>query len=335
MDTNVLQTLRYKLQKRLKRLNTANFQIFHSVMVQTWGFLSENPVTCGILNDLERRVPSSEQDSESLFAGQLVTGESEIEQVALCHWLLKRTIACGDARKGINLGVQLGKCSKYDDARDYFVESFIEPLFEYLDEQIDDHRTTLALLRKYKHRVEWFCRNELRQRFEAETQKGEKILAMDLYSYLHDQGLDFSIEPSSISGEADLISAQSGTERLVADVKIFDPGKSKGISYLCSGFNQVYQYTKDFNNPFGFLVIFKTCREDLAVCARGQDSSVPYFTHNNKTIFVLVIDIFDYPESASKRGHLKSHELLEGDLIRTIEAATVPDAAPAEGEKTT
>ena len=218
---------------------------------------------------------------------------------------------------------------------EYFVETFVEPLFDYIDEQIDDHRTTLALLRKYKHRVEWFFRNELRKRFEADTRKGEKILAMDLYAYLHDQGLDFSIEPSSISGEADLISAQTGTERLVADVKIFDPERSKGISYICSGFNQVYQYTKDYNAPFGFLVIFKTCREDLAVCARGQDSSVPYFTHNNKTIFILVIDIFDYPESASKRGHLKSHELLEADLIRTIEAATVPDTVSGEGEKNT
>ena len=36
-------------------------------------------------------------------------------------------------------------------------------------------------------------------------------------------------------------------------VKIFDPGKSKGISYLCAGFAQVYQYTKDYNTPFGYL----------------------------------------------------------------------------------
>ena len=60
----------------------------------------------------------------------------------------------------------------------------------------------------------------------------------------------------------------------------------------------------------------------LSVNARDQDVAIPFFTHNNKTIFVLVIDIFDYPEPASKRGHLQSYELLEEDLIRTISEST-------------
>jgi len=324
MDTNVLQTLRYKLQKRLKRINAADFQIFHSIVVQTFGFLSENPVVRGIL-DLERRAPSAEKESEQLFQGTLLAGDNELQHIALCYALLKRTVASGEDKE-IELGHTFGNCSKHKEAAECFIDLFIEPLFDYIDEQIDDRRTTLGLLLKYKHRVEWFRRDELRARFEAATQKGEKTLALDLYACLHDQGLDFSIEPSSISGEADLISAQEGPDRLVADVKIFDPGKSKGTSYLCAGFNQVYQYTKDYNDPFGYLVVFKSCREDLSVHARDQDVAIPFFTHNNKTIFVLVIDIFDYPQTASKRGHLKSYELLEEELIRTISEST--PAAP-------
>lgn len=320
METTVLQTLRYKLQKRLKRISTADFQIFHSVVVQTFLFLRENSVVRGILDDLERRVPSAEKDSEQLFAGHLLTGENEIEHIALCYALLKRTVA-GTGDTEIDLGHRFGNCSKHKEAAECFTDLFIEPLFDYIDEQIDDRRTVLGLLQKYKHHVEWFRRDDLRARFKADTQKGEKGLALDLYAYLHNQGLDFSIEPTSISGEADLISAQTGTDRLVADVKIFDPGRSKGTSYLCSGFSQVYQYTKDYNDPFGYLVVFKMCREDLAVNARDQDVAIPFFTHNNKTIFVLVIDIFDYPEPASKRGHLKSYELLEEDLIQTISEA--------------
>ena len=216
------------------------------------------------------------------------------------------------------LGCRFSHSTKFAEGAQFFTEMFVEPLFDYIDEQIDDRRTVLSLLLKYKHHVEWFRRDDLRTRFEANTQKGEKVLACDLYAYLHDQGLDFSIEPTSISGEADLISAQEGPERLVADVKIFDPGKSKGTSYLCAGFNQVYQYTKDYNDSFGYLVVFKTCREDLSVNARDQDAGIPFFTHNNKTIFVLVIDICDYPAPASKRGHLKSYELLEDSLVGTI-----------------
>lgn len=326
MDTNVLQTLRYKLQKRQKRVRTADFQIYQSIIVQTMLFLHEIPAVRGILEDLEKRVPTADQDSEQLFNGNLVAGENELEHIALAYALLKRTAAAtGD--KAIGIGCALARASKYLEGAQYFTEMFVEPLFDYIDEQIDDRRTVLALLLKYKHHIEWFRRDELRARFEAETQRGEKILALDLYAYLHDQGLEFSIEPSSVSGAADLISAQEGPGRLVADVKIFDPGRSKGTSSLCSGFNQIYQYTKDYNDPFGYLIVFKTCREDLSVNAREQEGSIPYFTHNNKTIFVLVIDIFDYPEPASKRGHLKSYELLEEDLIRTIaETAAQPES---------
>lgn len=334
MDTNVLQTLRYKLQKRLKRVRTADIQIFQSIVVQTMLFLHEVPAVRGILEDLERRVPSAEVDSETLFNGTLLTGDNEREHVALAYALLKRTAAAG-GDKAVAIGLRVGGVSEFAEAARIFTDMFIEPLFDYIDEQIDDRRTVLGLLLKYKHHVEWFERDELRTRFEAETQRGEKLLAQDLYAYLHDQGVEFSIEPTSISGEADLISAQQGTDRLIADVKIFDPARSKGIAYLCSGFNQIYQYTKDFNDPFGYMIVFKTCAEDLSVNARDQEASIPYFTHNNKTIFVLIIDIFDYPTSASKRGHLKSYELLEQDLIRTIaESAPVAvDASPSGAPK--
>ncbi len=296
-----MQALRYKLQKRLKRVNTADFQIYHSIVVQTFKFLRENPVVRGILDDLERRVPSVAADSERLFNGELITGEDEIEHIALAYALIKRTVAnAGDPE--IHLGCGFSHKTKYREGADAFTEMFIEPVFEYIDEQIDDRRTLLGLLLKYKHHVEWFRRDELRHRFEADTRRGEKNLARDFYAYLHDQGIDFSIEPSSISGEADLISAQTGDDRLVADVKVFDPANGKNVAYLCRGYAQVYRYTQDYNDPFGYLVIFKVCREDLAVNARDQEGAIPYFTHNNKTLFVLVIDIFDYPEPASKNN---------------------------------
>src|SRR5260370_17020090 len=90
MDTNVLQALRYKLQKRLKRINTADHQIFHSVVVQTFQYLGEQPVVHGILDDLERRVPSADADGERIFNGELLTGETATEHIALCHAVAKR-----------------------------------------------------------------------------------------------------------------------------------------------------------------------------------------------------------------------------------------------------
>jgi hypothetical protein len=67
-------------------------------------------------------------------------------------------------------------------------------------------------------------------------------------------------------------------------------------------------------------------RHNLAVNAVNQESAIPYFTHNNKTIFVVVIDLCDYPEPASKRGQLKTYTLVETQLVQTI-TETQPAAA--------
>jgi hypothetical protein len=108
---------------------------------------------------------------------------------------------------------------------------------------------------------------------------------MHLYEHLHDQGLEFSIEPASASGEADLVSAQNSDDPLIADAKIFDTNKSKGKGYLVKAFQQIYRYTVDYTKPFGYLIIFKTCEEDLRLALTNSEQLTPSVTYNNKTIF--------------------------------------------------
>jgi hypothetical protein len=217
------------------------------------------------------------------------------------------------ARSG---GIQLCKSNDIQDALNAFRQTFLEPVYEYLDEQLDDQRALLALLRRYKHKCEWFRRDALFTLWQADTSKGERVLADDLYEYLHDQGLDFTIEPSSASGKPDLISAQVGKEKLIADAKIFGDGTPK--AYLAKGFHQIYQYTLDYNQPFGYLVVFKTCENDLKFPMADQEQSIPFLARNNKTIFFVVIDICPHEKTASKRGVLKTIEITEADLIQTV-----------------
>ena len=115
-----------------------------------------------------------------------------------------------------------------------------------------------------------------------------------------------------------MITSQTGKDRLVADAKLFNPERGQDRGYLVKGFRQVYDYTKDFNESFGYLVIFKTCEQDLSIPTQHQESSVPFVIHNNKTIFLLVIDIFDYPESASKRGKLKTYEITSAQFVESL-----------------
>ena len=81
----------------------------------------------------------------------------------------------------------------------------------YVDEHLDDQQAILYFLRRYKHRCEWFHAERLRQAVRHDTHKGEKTLALDLYEYMHDQGIDFHIEPHSTSGIPDFVADQIGS----------------------------------------------------------------------------------------------------------------------------
>jgi hypothetical protein len=319
MDSDYIQFIRYKLQKRLKRLNTAEFQSFHFTLVQSWGFLQGNEITKGILDDLERRCPELEAEADKTLTGNPQIGSSEQENDGICYWVVKKCAVASDPSIEITVGRSITHESKHNDCVEGFRLAYVEPLFDYIDEQIDDKRMTLLLLKKYKHRCEWFRRAGLLTRCMAETQRGEKTLAYDLYEYLHDQGVQFHIEPESASGRPDLISAQTGKDRLVADVKVFNPERGQNTAYIAKGFRQVYEYMKDYNEPFGYLVIFKTCPEDLSIVTERQESAVPFVTHNNKTVFLLTIDICEYEQSASKRGTLKAFELTPKEFVEALQ----------------
>ena len=319
MDSEYIQFIRYKLQKRLKRLNSATQESFRPALIQTWVFLQSNEITKGILDDLERRVPEAKAWAESVLSNNKVVGENELENDGIAYWVVKfcATTPLGKPVEE-NGNILLRMIEGLSDYLETFRLEYVEPLFDYIDEQIDDKWTTLALLKKYKHRCEWFRRTELFNKFKDDTGQGERILARDLYEYLHDQGLQLHIEPQSASGRIDLISVQSGKDRLVADAKLFNPERGQDLGYIAKGFRQIYDYTKDFNQPFGYLVIFKTCEQDLAIPTQHQESAFPFITHNNKTIFLVVIDIFDSPESASRRGKLQAYEITPQQFVESI-----------------
>jgi len=317
VNKELIQNLRYKLQKRTRRLNSLDFTVFHYGLKQYWGFLISQPVIESILEELSKKVSSVESEAAKILAREPIVFDTEIDNIAASYFILKSCVASDNKHMEVQVATVYDLGSKPDDELDLFRSLFLEPLYDYIDEQLDDQRAVLAVLKRYKHRSEWFHRNRLFEMWEANTQQGEKTLALDLYEYLFDQGVDFVIEPSSVSGEADFVGSQAGDDRLVADAKIFT--MEKGKSYLVNAFHQVYTYTRDYNESFGYLVIFKLCPEDLKFPCTDQEQSVPCITHNGKTIFILVIDIAQHELSASKRGGLKTIEITEAELIRECE----------------
>ena len=314
MHSELTQNIRYKLQKRARRLNSVGHLLLPSTLKQFWNYVQESPILAGILADLERRVPEAEDTTQRIVDERNpLVGLTEIESAAIAHFVLKRCAAAENDSMWHDIGF-LYRHGDMEEVLEGFREMFIEPVYEYVDEQLDDQRAILDLLRRYKHRCEWFQREKLYELWNQNQAKGEKTLALDLYEWLHDQGLDFVIEPRSVSGEADLVAAQTSDDPLIADAKVFDASR-RGKPYIVKGFNQLYTYTCDFNEPFGYLVIYKTCAEDLRLALDTRAGHVPFVTHNNKTIFLMVIDIHPHQMPASKRGPLEAVEIAEADLI--------------------
>jgi len=324
MNKDYLQNIRYKLQKRVAYLKSCKPNMFHAVLKRFWNFVENEYILKGIIEDLKTKYPEISKIADEYLdpnAELIDILNTEEENAALCFQILEKLAKEDDldneetARIGWNF---IGR-TNFDEGYEAFYDFIIDPFCEYLDESLDDSKAILAYLLKYKQRTEWFHNNRLFEMWTNNTQQGEISLAKDLYEYLFDQGIDFYIEPSSAVGRVDLIESQTGKDRLIADVKIFNPEQSKGVSYISKGFNQVYTYTHSYNQPIGYMIIFKTCENDLQFSLKDQDSEFKYVNYNNKTIFFLTIDIFNYEKSASKRGTLKTETIREEDLIQAVE----------------
>jgi hypothetical protein len=204
-----------------------------------------------------------------------------------------------------------------DAIRDVAVQS----LYEYLDEQIDGRNAVLGLLVKYKSRSELYRRHRLREAAVngLEGRTGERALAFDLYEYLHDQGVDFSIESVSASGEPDLVASESSGRQLVADAKYVNDS-SDPRKVIAQGFRQVLDYCRDHNEPVGYLVVF--VNRDLVLDLKGdRDDGFPCFRTGGYTVYYVIIDIHEHASTASKRPKPRVLEISTEEVILDVKAS--------------
>ena len=170
MNGEYIQNLRYKLQRRVRRLNSMGHPVFHFLLKQFWGFLKSYPVFIGILEDLEHRCSEMESKSVEIIGGKALVFGDEMENAAVSYFVIKK---CVESEKQI-IEANVGRMydpgsSKHDDSLECFKEIFLEPLYDYLDEHLDDQRAILALLQHYKHKCEWFQREELLKLWKCNT----------------------------------------------------------------------------------------------------------------------------------------------------------------------
>lgn len=314
MHIDYIQNLKNKLKSKVDRLNsTNNLSIFQSYLRQFNDFLNSHSIFQGIINELISKEPEANKLAERVVKNrEVIPINKENLNVATSYFVLKMCCESDNNEKPVEIGTHYSRESAgVETALKQFNSIFLNYLYDYLEWKLDEQRLILTFLLRYKQRSEWFNREELNQICEKRPSIKEKSLKENIYMYLHDQGIEFTLEETLPgAGIIDFIAKLPDGTPLLAEAKVFNLDKED----LKRGVNQLKWYMDRYNGFFGTLVIFKVCERDIDFKFK---SLVP-FTHmvyNNKIIFPLKIDIYPYKQPASTRKILKPMEITEEYIL--------------------
>lgn len=316
----MLLDLRVKLRNRQSRIAGCGYDEFFPLSKQFFEFLKGNVVLASLVSELTARNSEVIAEATTAEPRAYVYGETSQQAAAIAYTKWHNYASQGDPLEFYN---HVRVSGGFDAGVAKYRDLYIEPLFDYLDETLDDSNTILATLIRYKRKVEWYRREELQILFEAQSFRGEKALAMHMYEYLFDQGIPFHAEPLTGSGRPDVISLEDSDRPFIGDVKVFDAG-GRGAAYLKKGLFQVYRYCWDYSQPIGHLIVFSTTNKQIRFELSSGMDGVPRFEFNHKTIFVTVIDIHAHEGTASTRGIPETVTIPTDGLVREFENETLP-----------
>ncbi|MFC1833524.1 hypothetical protein ACFL2Q_02160 [Thermodesulfobacteriota bacterium] len=137
MDSKVLQTLRYRLQNRVRRVKSADWQLYHWQLVQFWTFLNSHEIFSAILRLLEKERADVFDDVKPLIEGtlprdQCVNFKNENDHAAACFFVM-RSCAAAEVKhvqnqKEVGIGKRYAMERGSDHAVEAFTEMFVTPL---------------------------------------------------------------------------------------------------------------------------------------------------------------------------------------------------------------
>ena len=216
----MLTDLRVKLRNRRSRIASCDFEDFLPLTKQFFAFLNGNSVLKAVIAELLARNQESIEVVQKADPHQKVYGVTA-EEAATVGFFKWQEFSNQDKPHGF-YSHALGS-GDFNQSSGVFKDWYVEPVFDYLDETLDDANTVLAMLVRYKHKVEWYRRREVLGLYEADTSRGERSLKQHMFEFLFDQGLPFHAEPVSASGEPDVVALSDSEHHFIGEVKIFDP----------------------------------------------------------------------------------------------------------------
>lgn len=311
----MLRDLRLKVRNRRSRINSCGQSDFLPLSKQFFAFLESNSLLTALISELLARNPDSVKEASSEILQTQVYGETAEKAAAIAYIRWKSFAIQDQPQRFYHHVIGAVGVKTINDGLERFRDWYVEPFFDYLDETLEDSNLILGTLIRYKHKVEWYRREELQKLFVENQSRGEGVLAQHMYEYLFDQGIPFQVEPQTASGKPDVVSLDDSDHPFIGDVKVFD-ASGRGAAYIKKGLYQVYQYCCDHNETVGYLIVFNISDKQLRFALASGSDGIPRFEYNHKTIFVTVIDIHDHEGTASTRGIPDTVTISADDVIR-------------------
>lgn len=336
MNELIIQRTRAILQSRVRRIKTVGPVMFPSACAQFLAWVGEVPILAGLHVQLRNEAAGTTSRIEGLLnnPGQLRRNTPELmpttmhDAVLNAHAALTLAARCDAPDPNERMShssmphhltvIAAMLAGEYPKEIQRSIETIctyaLEPLFDYLDEQLDARNVTLAILRQYKDRSELLRAGRLRAMADGpvEGQVGERAIVLDLYEYLHDQGIRFIIEPVHADGRPDAVLARSAGDEAIIDAKLVgDPTTAKRT--IVSGFRQVAAYCRARSEPVGYLLVYATTPLDIVLADGSSDDSFPCVRMGECTVYYVLVDISAGP-SASKKPKAREIVITREDL---------------------
>lgn len=336
MDSSLVQRTRYVLHSRVRRAQKCNLYLFESACRSLLSWIDNHPAlgpTMAHLEGLEAALQTELEEmlekarsEDNLTDTELAFNPTTADHfAAVAAHVVRAASQCDLLPK--NKGNQVlqklyrlltnGHSYQTADYVEAVRDVAIDGLYEYLDEQLDARNAVWGIIQKYKQRSEWFGRARLRAVADTgmEGLTGERGLALNLQEYVLDQGAEFYVEPTSASGEVDLLLRDPEGRHLIIDAKYVaaDESRAQVIRKLRDGFHQVYRYCQDLNEPSGFLVAFyrNTTRVFLDL---EESDGLNSLGIGGKRIYFQDIHISEEP-SASRSGKAEEFRITRDELV--------------------
>lgn len=313
--------LRADLQEWKNRLSRAVYNQFGAQLKYFFQNVDGNKQLKGLIYEAIINYPFSDDELNKLIKGdsyhlRKMRFDNSSQQASFCYRFL--TFYIINVAKDYNLHEWNSfKTGNFEEVKEDIIENYISPILYFFHNKLDKSNSTVYLLEKYKRRIEWFTKNDLLAKYMDATKNFEDILEHDLRLFLFDQGIDypFSTPKSSQGKRADIVGAIDTKDPIIIEVKIVDKEKTYGKTRIKEGFNQILQYTNDYNKDAGYLVIFNFDKAEVNFKLK-ESSKVfpPMMVVNNKTIFFITINMKSL-DTASGSGEVKTLDINEEDLI--------------------